>query len=114
MNAGSHIIGGSDAPVELVNPFHGLYAAVTRMDRDGNPAGGWYPEEKMTREEAVKAFTIWAAEGQFEEKLKGSLEAGKLADFVVLDRDPMQCPENELKDINALTTVLGGEVVYKK
>lgn len=114
IDSGSHIVGGSDAPVELVNPFHGLYAAVTRMDRDGNPPGGWYPEEKMTREEALKAFTIWAAEGQFEEKLKGSLEAGKLADFAILDRDPMKCPETELKDITALTTVLGGEVVYKK
>ncbi|MFC9599065.1 amidohydrolase [Peribacillus butanolivorans] len=114
IDAGSHIIGGSDAPVELVNPFHGLYAAITRMDSDGNPAGGWYPEESMTREEAIKAFTIWAAEGSFEEKIKGSLETGKLADFIVIDKDPMQCPEEQLKDIQVLTTVLGGEVVYKK
>ncbi|GED17731.1 amidohydrolase [Aneurinibacillus migulanus] len=114
IDAGSHIVGGSDAPVELVNPFHGLYAAVTRMDRDGNPDGGWYPEEKMTREEALQAFTIWAAEGSFEEKLKGSLEAGKLADFIVIDKDPMKCPEEQLKDITVLTTVVGGEVVYKK
>ncbi|MED0671218.1 amidohydrolase [Aneurinibacillus aneurinilyticus] len=114
IDAGSHIIGGSDAPVELVNPFHGLYAAVTRMDRDGSPEGGWYPEEKMTREEALQAFTIWAAEGSFEEKLKGSLEAGKLADFIVIDRDPMKCPEEQLKDITVLTTVVGGETVYKK
>lgn len=114
IDAGSHIIGGSDAPVELVNPFHGLYAAVTRMDRDGNPEGGWYSEESMTREEALRAFTIWAAEGSFEEKIKGSLEAGKLADFIVIDRDPMECPEEQLKDITVLTTVVGGEVVYKK
>ncbi|MGE7766298.1 amidohydrolase [Peribacillus sp. NPDC096540] len=114
IDAGSHIIGGSDAPVELVNPFHGLYAAITRMDRDGNPAEGWYPEESMTREEAIKAFTIWAAEGSFEEKIKGSLEAGKLADFIVIDKDPMKCPEEQLKDIQVHTTVLGGEVVYKK
>lgn len=110
---GSIIIGGSDAPVELVNPYHGLYAAVTRMDRDGNPPGGWYPENKMTREEALKSFTTWAAFGQFEEKIKGSLETGKLADFVVLDRDPMKCPEKEIKDVKALKTVLGGEVVYE-
>ncbi|WP_057914673.1 amidohydrolase family protein [Peribacillus muralis] len=114
IDAGSHIIGGSDAPVELVNPFHGLYAAVTRMDREGNPDGGWYPEESMTREEALKAFTIWAAEGSFEEKIKGSLEIGKLADFIVIDKDPMKCQEEQLKDIQVLTTVLGGEVVYKK
>ncbi|WP_077720701.1 amidohydrolase family protein [Novibacillus thermophilus] len=105
---------GSDAPVELVNPFHGIYAAVTRMDRDGEPAGGWYPEEKMTREEALRAFTIWAAKGSFEEEKKGSLEADKLADFVVIDRDLMKIPEQQLKDINVLTTVVGGEVVYEK
>lgn len=68
----------------------------------------------MTREEALQAFTIWAAEGSFEEKLKGSLEAGKLADFIVIDRDPMKCPEEQLKDITVLTTVVGGETVYKK
>ncbi|MFM1654705.1 amidohydrolase [Brevibacillus sp. B_LB10_24] len=114
LDAGTHIIGGSDAPVELVNPFHGIYAAVTRMDREGTPAGGWYPEEKMTRTEALKAFTIWAAEGSFEESIKGSLEAGKLADFIVIDRDLMTCPQEELKDITVLTTVVGGEVVYQK
>ncbi len=114
IDSGSHIVNGSDAPVELVNPYHGLYAAVTRMDREGNPPGGWYPGEKMTRQEALKSFTIWAAEGQFEENIKGSLEAGKLADFVVVDRDPVTCPEMEIKDINALLTVLGGEAVYDK
>jgi hypothetical protein len=114
IDSGSIIIGGSDAPVELVNPYHGLYAAVTRADRAGQPEGGWYIGEAMTREEALKAFTIWTAYGQFEEDLKGSLEIGKLADFVVIDRDCMKCPANEIKDIQALTTVLGGEVVYQK
>lgn len=114
IDTGSIIVGGSDAPVELVNPYHGLYAAVTRQGRDGLPEGGWYPEQAMTREEALKTFTIWAAFGQFEEKLKGSLEVGKLADFVVIDRDYMKCPASEIKDIQALTTVLGGEVVYQK
>ncbi len=114
INAGLVIPNGSDAPIELVNPYHGLYAAVTRMDRDGKPAGGWYPEEKLTREEALKSFTIWAAYGQFEENIKGSLKKGKLADFVVLDRDYMTCPAGEIKDISPLLTVVGGEVVYKK
>ncbi|WP_245183574.1 amidohydrolase [Lentibacillus salicampi] len=113
IDSGSHIIGGSDAPVELVNPFHGIYAAVTRMDRDGNPHGGWYPEEKMTREEAIRAFTIWAAEGSLEEDLKGSLEKGKLADFLVIDQDIMEIPEEQLKDITVLATVVGGNVVYE-
>ncbi len=114
IESGNIIIGGSDAPVELVNPYHGLYAAVTRQGRDGQPEGGWYVEEAMTREEALKTFTIWTAYGQFEEEIKGSLEAGKLADFVIIDRDYMECPVNEIKDIQALTTVLGGEVVYKR
>lgn len=113
LNTGMTIVNGSDAPIELVNPYHGLYASVTRMDRDGNPPGGWYPEEKMTREEALKSFTIWAAYGQFEENFKGSLKPGKLADFVVIDRDYMTCPDSEIKDISALMTVVGGEIVYR-
>lgn len=114
IDAGSVIPNGSDAPVELVNPYHGLYAAVTRSGRDGEPAGGWYPEECMTREEALRSFTIWAAYGQFEDHIKGSLEVGKLADFVVLDRDYMVCPARDIKDILPLMTVVGGEVVYVK
>lgn len=108
------IANGSDAPVEPVNPYHGIYASVTRMDLEGKPEGGWYPEQKMTREEALKSFTIWAAFAQFEENIKGSLEAGKLADFTVIDRDLMTCPEADLKDIHALKTVIGGEVVFEK
>lgn len=114
LNTGNIIVNGSDANVELVNPYHGLYAAVTRAGRDGEPVGGWYPEECMTREEALRSFTIWAAYGQFEDKIKGSLEEGKLADFVVIDRDYMTCPSSDIKDILPLTTVVGGEVVYTK
>ena len=113
IDSGSIIVNGSDAPVELANPFHGLYAAVTRMDREGRPEGGWYPDQRMTRGEALKSFTIWAAYGQFEDKIKGSLEPGKLADVVVIDRDYMQCPEDEIKDIIPLMTVLGGEILYR-
>lgn len=112
IDKGAIIINGSDAPVELVNPYHGLYAAVTRTNRLGSPKGGWYINEAMTREEALRSFTIWPAYGEFNEDIKGSLEAGKLADFVVLDRDYMTCPEEYIKDIQAVMTVSGGEVVY--
>jgi predicted amidohydrolase YtcJ len=112
LNTGVVIPNGTDAPVERVNPFYGISAAVTRQDRNGQPPGGWYPEEKMTREEALKSYTIWAAYAAFEEKIKGSIETGKLADFVVIDRDYMNCGESEVKDIRVLETVIGGRSVY--
>lgn len=114
LNTGNIIVNGSDANVELVNPYHGLYAAVTRAGRDGEPVGGWYPEECMTREEALRSFTIWAAQAQFEEEIKGSLEVGKLADFVVIDRDYMTCSSSDIKDILPVATIVGGEIVYAK
>lgn len=113
IRAGNILPNGSDAPVELVNPFHGLYAAITRMDREGKPEGGWYPEECLTREEALKSFTTWGAYSSFEEKMKGSIEVGKLADFVVLDRDVMNCPAAEIKDTNVLITIVGGKIAYQ-
>ncbi len=113
IEAGSVIPNGTDAPVELVNPYHNIYAAVTRMDREGKPEGGWYSEECLNREEALRSCTIWAAYGAFEEEQKGSIEVGKLADFVKIDRDIMNCAESEIKDIKALLTVVGGEVVYE-
>ncbi len=114
IEAGSIIPNGTDSPVELVNPYHGLYAAVARMDREGQPAGGWHAEECMTREEALRSYTIWGACAQFEEDVKGSIEAGKLADFVVIDRDYMNCPLDEIKNIQALRTVVGGECLYAR
>jgi hypothetical protein len=112
LKTGVVIANGTDAPVESVNPFHGLFAAVTRQSRDGQPPGGWHPEEKMTRDEALKSYTIWPAYAAFEDKIKGSIQPGKLADFVVIDRDYMNCGESEIKDIRALRTVIGGRVVY--
>lgn len=114
IESGSIIINGSDAPVELVNPYHGLDAAVNRKSRLGEPPEGWHVDQCMTREEALRSFTIWAAYGEFNENLKGSLEVGKLADFAVIDRDYMTCPAQDIKDIQALLTVCGGEEVYKK
>ena len=85
---------------------------MTRQSRDEEPAGGWYPAEKMTREEALRSYTIWAAYAAFEENIKGSIREGKLADFIVIDRDYMKCPDSEIKDIRVLQTILGGKVVF--
>jgi predicted amidohydrolase YtcJ len=112
LDAGAVFANGSDAPMEPPNPFHGMHAAVTRTDLQGNPAGGWRPEQRLSREEALKSFTLWSAYALFSEQRKGSLTPGKLADFAVLDRDIMRCPEGDLKDTRVLMTVLGGELVH--
>ncbi len=103
LEGGSIIPGGSDAPVESVNPFPGIHAAVAR---------DWCPEEKISRADALRAFTIWGARAGFEEHGKGSLEVGKLADFAAIDRDIMNCPAEEIKDARVVATVLGGDIVY--
>ncbi len=111
--AGARIAGGSDFPVESHNPFLGFYAAVTRQDAEGNPEGGWNPQERLTREQALAMFTLWAAYASFEEEMKGSLTPGKLADFIVIDRDIMACPPEEILATRVLRTVIGGETVYE-
>lgn len=113
IDAGSIIAGGSDFPVESHNPFLGLYAAVTRQNAAGEPAGGWQPEQLMSREEALKSMTIWAAYAAFEEADKGTLTPGKLADFIVIDRDIMTCAPPEILETRVLRTVIGGETVYE-
>jgi predicted amidohydrolase YtcJ len=107
------IAGGSDFPVEDINPLYGFYAAVARKDKQQYPEGGFNPENAITREQALRAMTIWAAYAAFEEGEKGSLEKGKLADFVVLDRDIMTEPDSVLFGISTRMTVVGGEVVFK-
>ena len=114
IDKGNVLPNGTDSPVESFNPFVSMYCAVSRKDEHGQPEGGWYPEQAMTREEAVRSYTSWAAYGAFEEHIKGSIQQGKLADFIVIDRDIMTCPESEIKDIQVLRTVVGGETVYTK
>ena len=114
IDQGNVVPNGTDSPVESYNPFLSMYCAVTRMDERGQPEGGWYPQEAMTREEALRSYTVWGAYAGFEEHLKGSIEAGKLADFVVIDRDYLACPAEEIKDIQVLQTVVGGETVYQR
>jgi predicted amidohydrolase YtcJ len=113
LQTGSHIIGGSDFPVESVNPLFGIYAAITREDKNGNPPGGWYPGQKMTREEAMRVFTIWAAYGAFQEKEKGTIEIGKWADLTVLSKNIMKIEPKEILDTRTEMTIVNGKIVYQ-
>ncbi len=103
---------GTDFPVEDISTFKTFFAAVIRKDAKGWPASGYQMENALTREEAIRGMTIWAAKSNFEEKEKGSLEKGKFADFVILDRDLMKVAENDILQTVVLKTCLGGEMVY--
>jgi predicted amidohydrolase YtcJ len=110
--SGARLAFGSDFPVEEADPMLGIYAAVTRMDLDGRPEGGWEPQERLSREAAVRAFTLDAAYAAFMEDQVGSLETGKQADFIVLDRDLMEVPEREIPQVRVLQTWVAGQQVY--
>jgi len=113
LNTGVVIPNGSDFPVEQVNPLISFHSAVTRQDATNWPDGGWYPDQVMTRDEALKSMTIWPAYAAFQEKELGSLTLGKYADFVVLDRDIMTVPATEILSTRVLSTYLGGKLVYE-
>ncbi|MGE0101834.1 MAG: amidohydrolase [Blastocatellales bacterium] len=112
LKQGNVIAGGSDAPVERGEPMIEFYAAVARKDQKGFSGDGWHPEEKVSREQALKMFTLWAAYAAFEEKLRGSIEIGKLGDFTVLSADIMQIPEPDILKTRCLMTIIDGEVVF--
>ena len=104
---------GSDFPVEEVNPFFGIYAAVTRQDQAGTPAGGWYPNQRLTLAEAIRGFTLDAAYAAFEERSRGTIEVGKLADFTIVAGDLYAMPAAELHKAKVWGTIVGGEVAYR-
>jgi predicted amidohydrolase YtcJ len=111
LDANVRLAGGSDFPVELANPFHGLYAAVTRKSRDGKPPQGWYAGEKLTRAEALRLFTADAAYAGHMEREVGALKPGQWADFILIDRDYFAVPESEIDDIGVVSTYVAGRVV---
>lgn len=113
LESGAVLANGSDFPVELSNPFHGLYAAITRQGRNGEPDNGWYPDQALTRAEALHSFTLAAAYAANQETRLGSLEPGKWADFIVIDRDYFEVPSSEIDDIKVLQTWVGGEVMFE-
>lgn len=114
LNTGAIIPNGSDFPVERVNPLFSFHAAVARTDDNDWPPGGWFPAEKMTRDEALRSLTIWPAFAAFQERTMGSLAPGKYADFVILDQDIMQIPEQMILRTNVVATYIGGKAVYER
>jgi predicted amidohydrolase YtcJ len=114
LKAGTIIAGGSDAPVERGEPMVEFYAAVARKSIKGESGEGWHPEQAVSREQALKMFTIWPAYTAFEENDKGSIEVGKLADVTVFSNDIMKIPESEILQTRCAMTVIGGEVVFQR
>jgi hypothetical protein len=114
LDLGVVVATGTDYSVSPYNPFYTLHAAVTRQDRNNNPPGGWIPEQAMTREEALQAATMGGAYVMFAEDILGSIEVGKLADFVVIPVDYMTIPAKDIWKIKPDMTVIGGEIVYTK
>lgn len=111
MKSGALVTNGTDVPVEDIDPIASFYATVTRKTADGTP---FYPDQAMTRLEALKSYTINNAIAAFEEDIKGSITPGKLADIVVLSKDIMMVPDEEIRDATVVYTILGGKIVYEK
>jgi len=114
LKSGAKVINGTDVPVEPINPIASFYASVTRKTLKGEPEGGYEPAERMTREQALKSYTLDAAYGEFAEKEKGSIEEGKLADFTIFSKDIMTVSESELLSTTVESTIVQGKVVFSK
>ena len=113
LKSGAVLACGSDWTVAPINPLTGIYAAVTRQTLDGNDPGGWFPEQKISMEEAIKGYTLNAAYTEFAEYLKGSLEEGKLADMVILDQNLFEISTERILDTRVIMTILDGKIIYK-
>lgn len=114
IESGAVVINGTDAPVEPVSAIASFYASVTRQTLKGTPDGGYEPAQKMTRAQALKTYTLWAAYGAFEEDIKGSIEVGKLADFTIYSQDLMTIPDDQLLDTQIDMTIVGGKVMFER
>lgn len=113
-NQGLRILGGSDAPVELGDPRIEFYAAVERKRLDGTSGPGWHPEQAVSRETALKMFTLWPAYGAFQESLRGSIKVGKYADFTIFNADLMTIPAPEILKTKVLMTIVGGRIMFQR
>ncbi len=110
---GIALCGGSDCPIEPLNPWYGVHLAVHRQDLTGFPPGGWQPAQRLTAAEAMRLYTAGPAYAAFEEAFRGRLVPGMAADLAVLDRDPFTCDPAELKDIRSALTMVGGVIGYE-
>ena len=113
LQSGAKIVDGTDVPVEPIDPIANFYAAVTRRTLRGTPPGGYEPDQRMTREQALRSYTLDAAYGEFDEDLKGSVTTGKLADFTVFSKDIMKIPDDSILSTHIYMTIINGKVVYE-
>jgi len=114
LETGAHVPFSSDFPGETLNPFYGIYAAITRQDPHGNPPDGWHPEQKVSLQQALRGYTVEAAYAEFEENTKGSIENGKLADFTVIDKDITKLQPRDILSIQVLKTFIGGKLAFAR
>lgn len=114
LKSGAKIVNGTDVPVEPINPIASFFSSITRQTLQGQPSGGYEPEEKMTRTQALRSYTLDAAYGAFEENIKGSIATGKLADFTIFSKDIMKVSDDQILSTEVSMTIVGGKVLYDK
>jgi predicted amidohydrolase YtcJ len=108
------VVNGTDFPIEHISPLYTFYAAVSRQNLEGQPVGGWQPEDSLTRQQALRSITCWVAKGYFEEDRKGSIEKGKEADFVILEQDIMVIPLKEIPSTGIRRLFISGSEIPVK